>query len=267
MINRIKNSLIARTQNRMSKNFEHTKWGKFLLELKGIHKGEKCFIIGNGPSLLASDLQKIDDLNIPTFASNRIYNIFDQTNWRPTYYASEDIIVLKDIQEIISSIPARNHFIPINLKWFEGINIPNADYFWMDYNSENEDTYNLSLDVAHAIRCKGTVTITCIQLAIYMGFSEIYLIGVDHNYSKMIDVNGEIIENSTIKDYFTDKYDEDIKEQLVHDIGGTTRAFIDVEQLSRKIGNFRVYNATRGGKLEVFQRVDIDKFFKEVNTK
>ena len=49
-------SLIARRQSYLSKNFEKSKYGKKLIKLKDIHKGERCFLIGNGPCLKSEDL-------------------------------------------------------------------------------------------------------------------------------------------------------------------------------------------------------------------
>lgn len=261
LLNRIGQSLTARTQNWKSKHFHLTKEGKLLASYRNKHLGERCFIIGNGPSLTAEDLETLHQNGEITFATNRIFHIFENTAWRPTYYASEDITILKDIQDKISEVPCAARFIPVNLKWYEGVHIPNATYFYMDYSSLLEDSFGLSLDAAKAIRCCGTVTISCIQLAIYMGFKEIYLLGVDHNYSKYTDANGNIVENPDIKDYFSASYDTDFKAQISRDLGGTTHAFGCVQQLSQKNGNFAVYNATRGGKLEVFQRVNFDGLF------
>lgn len=262
-LNRIRQSLTARTQNWKSKHFDLTKEGRKIARYKNIHQGERCFIIGNGPSLRAEDLQVLHDNGIVTFATNRIFHIFDKTSWRPTYFASEDNTILKSIQTDISGIECVARFVPINLKWYEDVNIQNATHFYLDYNSPYTESYGLSLDAARGIRCCGTVTITCIQLAVYMGFKEIYLLGVDHNYSKYTDANGNVVENPEIKDYFSEKYDLDFKNSIARDLGGTTRAFFSVEQLSRKNKSFKVYNATRGGKLEVFERVNFDTLFQD----
>ncbi|MBO7254734.1 MAG: hypothetical protein J6V36_05480, partial [Clostridia bacterium] len=84
-------SIEARMQNWAANNFEKTKYGRKLAKLKDSHKGERCFIIGNGPSLSVNDLNKIYEKNIPTFSTNRIFKLFEKTDWRPTYYVSEDI--------------------------------------------------------------------------------------------------------------------------------------------------------------------------------
>lgn len=257
-IQHIYNALNARMQNWESKHFEKTKYGKRLARLKDSHKGEKCFVIGNGPSLTAHDLQVLHENGVPCFGTNRVFKIFDQTDWRPTYYVSEDIIILRGIQKEVSEIPAELKFIPINLKWFEGVDIDDAAYFYMDYKSEFADSFGLSTDVPHSVRCRSTVTTTCIQLAIHLGFSEIYLLGVDHNFAKMIDKNGNVVQNDAIRNHFTDDYDKDIIDQGFQ-IDGATEAYMNIERLSRNFGTFRVFNATRGGKLEVFERVSFDE--------
>ena len=96
ILNRAKASLTARKQTRDSQHFETTQYGKAICALKDSHKGEKCFVIGNGPSLTAEDLNRLQDSGIPTFAMNRVFKFFPQTKWRPTYYISEDILILKD---------------------------------------------------------------------------------------------------------------------------------------------------------------------------
>ena len=253
------NSCVAHKQNRESSHFEKTKYGKTIRALKNSHKGEKCFVIGNGPSLTTEDLNRLQDSGIPTFAMNRVFKFFPQTKWRPTFYISEDILILKDTILDVEAIPSEITFIPVNLHWYENVDVKGAQYFWMDYNSELKESFGLSLDCAHVVRCRGTVTSTCIQFAVYMGFTEIYLLGIDHNYSKFIDMNGNVVEDKSVKDYFIDNYDTDIKDQVVHDMRAPTLAFCDIEQLSRKLGTFRVFNTTRGGKLEVFERMSFDE--------
>lgn len=262
LFDRVKKSLTARTQNWQSKHFAITKYGRAMSHYKNLHQGERCVVVGNGPSLSAKDLEILHKNNVVTFGTNRVFHIFNETAWRPTYYMSEDATILQSIQKEVSQLSCEARFIPINLTWYEGIDVPGASYFFMDYRSALPETNGLSLDVAKAIRCRGTVTTSCIQLAIYMGFTEIYLIGVDHNYSRYIDSNGNLVEDPSVKDYFSTSYDTDFKNVIGRNLGDTTLSYISVEELSQKLGTFKVYNATRGGKLEVFQRVDFDSIFR-----
>ena len=59
-------------------------------------------------------------------------------------------------------------------------------------------------------------------------------------------------------------YDDGIKTELVHNMDNATKSFLRVRNYFSK-RNINIYNATRGGKLEIFPRVDLDNFFREYN--
>ena len=126
-------SLIARNQNYLAKNFDTSKFGKRLKNLKDTQTGKKCFVIGNGPSLRAEDLTTLKENGIATFAANRIYNIFENTEWRPSYYVCEDEYILEDIQSKINELDFKYKFIPINFHWYKNINIDNAHYYYQEF--------------------------------------------------------------------------------------------------------------------------------------
>lgn len=265
MIHPIK-SIEAHYQTWAASHFTFTTASKRIKKLKDTHKENICFVIGNGPSLKAEDLGELYELGIPTFAANRIYKIFDKTEWRPSYYSCEDPVIIRDIEKQINSISCQIKLIPIDLKWYQGININNAYYFNMDYHRNDDIDYGFYDELSERVTCNGTVTITAIQFAVYMGYTEIYLIGVDHSYARMIDSNGNVIEDKSIKDYFDDSYDDGIKNDLVHNMDDATKSFFRAKQHFNPKG-IHIYNATRGGKLEVFPRVDLDTFFKEYKKK
>lgn len=247
----------------MQKNFEKTGYGKRIAAYKNMYAGKRCFIVANGPSLSAQDLNRLHEHGEITFAMNRIYKLFTDTAWRPTYYVCEDELIAGGQQEEINAIEAREKFIPIEIKWWHDVDIDGACYFHLNYNEEQRYLLSFSTDCAHQIDCRGTVTFTCMQLAAYMGFREIYLLGVDHNYRVTIDIDGNVITDPHAKDYFCEGYDEDIKDVVVHDMGNNTRAYLDAKDYCDGTdGATTIYNATRGGKLEVFQRVDFDCLFK-----
>ncbi len=256
MIHPIK-SIEARIQRYQSKHFEKTKYGKAIANLKDSHTGEQCFIIGNGPSLTTEDLTVLHNNNVDCFATNNILKLFSKTLWRPKYYVCEDILVIKDIEDKINKAPLKNKFIPINYHWYDNVNVKNAFYFYQIFS---KNAIKFSHNAAKGIVCKGTVTTTCIQLAVYMGYTDIYLLGVDHSYSQTIDDKGNIITDNSIKDYFDDEYATTMKKKALPNLDETTRAYIDIKHCCDEIG-VNVYNATRGGKLEVYKRVDFDTLF------
>ena len=241
------------------RHFEKTAYGKQIASFKNLHVGQRCFIVANGPSLRPEDLDLLHERGEITFGMNRIYKLFDQTAWRPTYYVCEDELIAQSQQTQINEIEAKAKFIPIELKWWHHVSIENACYFHLNYNERDRYPLSFSTDIAHQLDCRGTVTFSCMQLAAYMGFSEIYLLGVDHNYQKTIDLNGNVVVDPNAKDYFCEGYDADIKDVVVHDMGNNTRAYMDAKKYCDATGCTTIYNATRGGKLEVFKRVNFDE--------
>lgn len=229
---------------------------KILQRLKNEHREKRCFIIGNGPSLTIEDLDKLG--NEITFASNRIFNIFEKTGWRPTYYLAVDSDLIKYNYETIKSIQAEYIFlsniyqIPPNDK-SENIVYIN-EFAKFPVNKWNDVSAFVSEDVAKFFSIGYTVTFTAIQLALYMGFKEIYLLGVDFSYSIVRDSKGRITKNDNIKDYFDGKK----YHSTVLNYNSVLHAYEVAEQYCRN-HNVKIYNATRGGKLEVFKRVSFDE--------
>ena len=244
------------------RHYEITKYGKRLLRFKNKYSKKRCFFIGNGPSLKAEDLSILHKNNEITFAFNRIYNIFDKTPWRPTFYISQDEKMLEGCKEIVDNLDLQYKFIPIQLKWYHNINISDAINFNMRIQPlENPiDKLLWSNDAASYIYCASTGMYTAAQLAAYMGFIEIYFIGVDHHFHISQNNNGDIIVDDTVKDYFSDNYNKDKDNLYIPNTEKSTYTYMAMKEYCAQ-QNVSIFNATRGGKLEVFPRVEFDSLF------
>ena len=66
------------------------------------------------------------------------------------------------------------------------------------------------------------------------------------------------INDETVRDYFSDEYFKDKAQLYIPNLDASTRAFLVMREYCDK-HDIEIYNATRGGRLEVFQRVDLDK--------
>ena len=82
-----------------------------------------------------------------------------------------------------------------------------------------------------------------------MGFKEIYLLGVDHSYSTEMDKNGSLIRKPDIKDHFS----ENDKVTNIPQLYKSTLAYEMAKKSAEKLG-IKIYNVTRGGALEIFER-------------
>jgi hypothetical protein len=245
----------------MMRNFKKTKYGKRIAQFQGKYAGQRCFLIGNGPSLRAEDLTAIHNAGIPTFAFNRVYNIFDRTPWRPTFYISQDEKMLAGCADTVSALELPVKFIPIQLNWWHDIAINDARYFnILPQNTEDPMAFGFSDDIAVGIYNSSTGMYTAAQIAVYMGFTEIYFIGVDHHFRISQNSKGEVVVDNTVKDYFTEKYNEDKANLYIPNTEKSTLTYVAMKNHCDSRG-VRVYNATRGGKLEVFPRRDFDALF------
>ena len=85
-----------------------------LKKFKNIHKGERCFIIGTGPSLTTGDLELLKDEIC--FGSNRIFEIYPRTSWRPTYYMNQDFKLIEKFHDEINALDVKAIFMPIDIR-------------------------------------------------------------------------------------------------------------------------------------------------------
>ena len=262
MFSRIWTSYQARVaQPKMQANFEKTKCGKKIAQYKNVYVGRRCFLIGNGPSLSAKDLTVLHRHGEITFAFNRIYYMFEQTTWRPTFYISQDEKMLQGCADVVDRLDLPRKLIPIQLNWYYGINIHDAIYFNMNWQqTENPMQFLFSDDAAHELDCASTGMYTAAQLAAYMGFKELYLLGVDHHFRVSQNNQGKIVVDSSVKDYFTDKYNGDKENLYIPNTEKSTLTYIAMKLQCDKRG-IQIFNATRGGKLEVFPKVEFDTLF------
>ncbi|MFI3163959.1 MAG: 6-hydroxymethylpterin diphosphokinase MptE-like protein [Bacillota bacterium] len=237
-------------------NGKVSKESKEKLELiKESFKGKRCIIIGNGPSLTIGDLEKVQ--TEITFASNKIFDVFNQTSWRPNYYAIFDYVLPKN-----KNVQSKASLFGCDMKFFKrqsylyAKNIKgNNCYINTWVNNKYLKNPKFSDDLLSGIYGLGTVTYVLIQIAAYMGFTEIYLIGVDNQYSHMTTKDGQVVENHGAKSYFVNSEDSD--KRVPAAIWEMDIAYMSAKNFCDKNG-IKIFNATRGGNLEVFDRVYLD---------
>lgn len=223
--------------------------------------GERCFIIGNGPSLCVEDLDALQGEY--TFASNRIFTLYNRTDWRPTFFAAQDEEVIRSIRPQLQEAVRQSEaaFLPMAMYGSCREALAAEDQVvWMPlrFVPPRRNRYRFATDLSKEVIEGLTITYSCMQLAAYMGFQEIYLLGVDHSYGVAVDNDGRVISQDTsTADHFADAGQVAIENRNLPKIVEMTRAYNSAEQFSKE-GGFRIYNATRGGKLEVFQRVSLD---------
>ncbi|MDB4666626.1 DUF115 domain-containing protein [Akkermansiaceae bacterium] len=242
----------------MLKFYGLTSGYKRIRKLKDRHRGARCFIIGSGPSLRACDLSELSESGEVSFAFNRIFHMFTQTDWRPTYYMSEDEKMLKGSVDEVNKMDLKYKFIPVQAKYYHDVYVDGAIQYKMTYQKSDTRRRLFSSNCAKGINAGSTVVYSAMQMAAYMGFSEIYLLGLDHNFNKSVNNNGEIVIDHSVKDYFSEDYNVDKDDLYIPNTEESTQTYVDAKYYLDQMG-VKVFNATRGGKLEVFERADFDR--------
>ncbi|WP_128896349.1 6-hydroxymethylpterin diphosphokinase MptE-like protein [Longirhabdus pacifica] len=216
-------------------------------KFKNKHQDDRCFIVATGPSLRVDDIEKLS--GEITIGMNSICKIGNKTNWRPTYYGIQDIHVYRNLKEDIIKLN-KTEAIFISSDFPKKEKIKNSNVIEMPIYGKNHlinpnaDNIEFSNDCYDVIHDGYTITYSLLQLAVYMGFKEIYLIGADTSYAKK--GPHHFIETGIIDPYFN------IAGERMNRAYGVAKHFADQNGI-------KIYNATRGGFLEVFERVDFDK--------
>ena len=231
---------------------------------KNFFTGKRCFIIGNGPSLTIKDLETLKAHGEISIASNSIYNLFGATEWRPNIYTVHDFQEIKKTREKISAVKSELKIVAMSASG----RIYDVDGAVLLRLIDPENgTIRFSDDIAECVYDGGTVTYVSIQCAVYMGFRQIILLGVDHSFAREQTKDGKITVNKTVKNHFQNYQTNDFwgngqndEEAVVFPLDFATEAFIAAKHYADAHG-IEILNATRGGKLEVFRRVDFDTLF------
>lgn len=233
---------------------------KELRSYRDCHKGERCFLIGTGPSLKPEDLDLI--AGEKAFGCNMLYKLYDKTVWRPTYYCMTDRVYARyQSQEMLAHVE-----VPVFAPKSTWKRIPQRTEQVLYVNDIYDyDTYRPRGNMMSYCWLKASVMLFMMEMAIYMGFSEIYLLGVDCTNTYVAD--GHFTKDYVKKDAKAAEWqrmERDLKkekmtpqEMWAHNYRRNIEAYEEINQFAKSRG-IRIFNATRGGNLEVFPRIVLE---------
>lgn len=226
-------------------------------KLKDIHKGQRCFIIGNGPSLKNMDLSTLKDEF--TFGMNRIYLMFPELGFTTSYYLCVNSLVVEQCAEDIRNLKmprfiswrSRNLILLENQSKFD----PDLVFLHTTYTGPR-----FAEDARGRIWEGATVTNVALQLAYHMGFSQSILIGVDHNYTTQGKPNTTVVSEGEDPNHFNSNYFGRGFRWQLPDLDTSERGYQMARFAYEKAGR-EVLDATVGGKLTIFNKVNYDSLF------
>lgn len=216
------------------------------------HRGERCVVIANGPSLARMDLRSL--AGEVTIGMNRIYLNFAKMGYATTYLAAVNELVLEQYGEEMQALP-----MPKFVNWNQRMTIPATEpgvhYLRLSLNLND----HFSQDVTKPICSGGTVTFVALHLAYYMGFRQVILIGLDHRFSSsgvpnQIETRGSMDD----RDHFDPRYFPPGSQWQLPDLHRSELAYALARQAFEADGR-HVLDATLGGACQVFDKADFNK--------
>jgi len=216
------------------------------------HKGQRCFIVAKCSKFKNTDLLHLKD-GI-TIGMNRIYLSAKDNGFTPTYIAVQDIP--------IQLLQFRNDFESLELPKFFNWNArrhftytKNLCYIRSDFKPK------FSKDLTKTSWGGHSVTNICIQLAFYMGFDEVFLVGKDHNYEQK-GIPGQLVRSDgSESNHFIKGYYSKGMGWRIPDYKGEELAYKMALKAFEEEKRY-IYDATINGKLDIFPKVDYYSLFK-----
>jgi hypothetical protein len=248
---------------------------------QNVHKGKRCFILATGPSIAEQDIDFL--ANETCFSVGQFYLHPKATLIKPAYHVEAPLhppFNLQDASHILESInKIYNHDITLFIGHTmysssfskllnQGGHLDRGNIELLNYSGASQlDIYNYRdpaiWDISKTPFTARTVIYSAIQVAAFMGFSEIYLLGCDHDYLKryfdrtladhhcypeynsVVGGTSRYVEAITLESWFGEYYFRWLQYRLM------------ASHLNQQ-GQY-IYNATRGGMLDVFPRVDLEE--------
>ena len=224
-----------------------------LNHLRDTHRGERCFIIGNGPSLKEMDLSPLRDEF--TFGLNRAYLMFDKLGFATDCLVSVNRHVIEQCAEEISAQPCLKF-----ISWANRNLLPaNADVAYV--RSVQQPGFSTN-PATRGVWEGATVTFVAMQLAYLMGFEQVYLVGVDHSFSTTGEPHKLVQSQGDDPNHFDASYFGKGFLWQLPDLE-TSEVAYSMARRAFEEDNRQILDATVDGKLQIFEKVSFDNLFKK----
>lgn len=222
-----------------------------LKKMRDLYKNKKAIILCNGPSLLKVDFSLLD--NVFTFGLNKINLLFDKKNFRPSCIVAVNKFVIEQNSEFYNSTN-----IPLFLECYGKKKrlINNSDNIIFIHSFIS---HGFAKDCSMSIQQGNTVTYVAMQLAFHMGFEQVALVGADHNFSESGPANKAVVSGKEDKNHFDPNYFSGGVKWHLPDLFESEMSYIRAKKVYEAY-NRKIYNCTKGGKLDVFPRRSLVEF-------
>lgn len=216
-----------------------------LRAMRNTYHGERCFILGNGPSLVRLDLSRLRDEY--TFGLNRGYLLFERLGFETTFLVCVNTLVAEQFGQELQGLRCRR-FISMRAQQYVGATA-GVNYLLPLTRPQ------FSADVSRGIWEGSTVTYVAMQLAFHLGFTQVVLIGVDHKFHTTGPAHQTVTASTTDANHFDpDYFGPGVRWQLPN-LTISENAYRMAREHFAAAGR-EIVDATLDGELTVFPKAD-----------
>ncbi len=219
--------------------------------LKNRHLGQRIVIVANGPSLNVMNLSFLKHEIV--IGLNKIFLGFRKFRFYPRYYiAVNEKVIRQSVNEIknLTSVKFLSNRCPDLFK---------SDALTYIINT-TQPPFPFCHDISLGVREGGTVTYAALQIAFYLGFQEVIIIGMDHKY----DYSGEVNQTSIIKgpdpNHFSEEYFGFGQQWDNPDLPKSEEFYRIAKFEFERVGR-QILDATLEGACNIFEKVDYATYF------
>lgn len=231
-------------------------------ELRDRHAGQRCFVIGNGPSLASHDLAPLADE--VTFAASGFWKHPIVERWQPTYYCFADPLFFDGTEpsraffaDLRTRIRSSTFLVPLEAARAvaEQELLPAGSTRYVAFSGELREGLAGRPDLTRAVPGVINVVLLSIMAAMHMGCSRIYLIGLDHDWLSHRGKVGHFYASRTIERHAEapTRLSAWSYKLLMENQLDLWRSYEAILAVAERCG-IRIVNATDGGFLDVFER-------------
>lgn len=223
-----------------------------LAAMQGKHAGEKAVILCNGPSLLKTDFDLLEDCFV--IGLNKINLLLESRSFRLDAIVAVNALVIEqnadfynatDIPLFLDSHGRHKVRARENVSYLHAAGYP-----------------RFARDVSTSVYTGATVTFVAMQLAFHLGFQRVALVGCDHNFAVKGPANKTVESTEKDESHFDPRYFAGGVKWQLPDLLQSEIAYLLALEAYGNAGR-ELVNATEGGKLELLPRTTLPKFLGE----
>lgn len=219
---------------------------------KNRYKQQKAVILCNGPSLNNVDFNMLQHSNVFSFGLNKINLLFEKFDYRPSCIVAVNPFVIEQNKEFYNTTDIPLFIDAKGKKW---IKFRENVHFLHSTGAPGDFARDCSISINQG----ATVTYVAMQLSFHMGFSDVALIGCDHNFKTKGPPNKKVQGENNDPNHFDPRYFSNGVTWQLPDLSASEFHYEKAGNIFAHFGR-RIVNCTEGGNLEIFDRMSLKEF-------